>query len=104
MSAQQHAARVTLSVSALAMASLIALQAFSPPAHAGMVSKTGGYTALTAVGGRTDNHEILLLIDDRNEQLFVYSAEQNQPIALLANESLPSLFTNARAQAVGQRP
>lgn len=102
---QQAAARITLSVSAVAMLALIALQSLPiPTAQAGMVSKTGGYTALTVVGGRTDNHEIVLIIDDRNEELFVYSAEQNRPIDLMARESLPGLFTAARAQSVGQRP
>lgn len=102
---QQTAARVTLSISAVAMAALIAFQSISlPTANAGLVSKTGAYTAMTVNGGRTASHEILLIIDDRNENLFVYSAEQNRPIELKARESLPELFTNARAQSVGQRP
>lgn len=101
---QQTAARVTLSVTAAAMAALIAFQTFTPSAQAGLVSKTGAYTAMTVNGGRTASHEILLIIDDRNENLFVYSAEQNRPIELMARESLPELFTAARAQSVGQRP
>ncbi len=104
---QQTAARITLSATAVIMVGLIAIQSISLPvqnANAGMVSKTGGYTAMTVVGGRTKSAEILLVIDDRNEDLFVYSAEQGRAVELRARESLPELFNTARAQSFGQRP
>ncbi len=103
---QQRAAQITLSVSAIIMLALIAIQSIGLPvstATAGMVSKTGNYTALTAIG-RTKSAEMLLVIDDRNEDLLVYNAEQGRDIELVARESLPDLFTNARAQSLGQRP
>ncbi len=105
--AQQTAARITLSATAVIMVGLIAIQSISLPvqnADAAMVSKTGGYTAMTVIGGRTKSAEILLIIDDRNEDLFVYSAEQGRAVELRARESLPELFNAARAQSFGQRP
>lgn len=106
VSTHQRAARITLSISAIIMVGLIALQSVGLPvslAHAGMVSKTGNYTGMTVVGG-TRSAEILVVIDDRNEDLLVYNGEQGRIVDLVARESLPVLFTNARAQSLGQRP
>ncbi|RMH14232.1 MAG: hypothetical protein D6695_01830 [Planctomycetota bacterium] len=105
MNTSKNAARLTLSITAAVLFALIMLQTLGMPAktaQAGLVSKTGGYTMLTVNGGRPD--ELLFVIDDRNENLFVYSIEGGRIIELQARESLPEMFTAARAQSIGQRP
>lgn len=106
MNNKQDAARVTLSITAVLLLALIVLQTVGlpvPSAHAGLVSKTGGYTILTIEGG-SGTSEIALVIDDRNEDLLVYSVNQARAVELRARESLPALFTAARAQSLGVRP
>ncbi|MBX3322538.1 MAG: hypothetical protein KF757_06065 [Phycisphaeraceae bacterium] len=100
---QQKAARVTLSITAAILGGLILLQTVGiPSASAHMVSKTGAYTGMTANGGSTG--ELLFVIDDRNEDLLVYSVQQARSVELRARESLPELFSIARNQALGVRP
>lgn len=106
MQSTKNAARVTLSITAVALLALIVLQLVGlpvPQAQAGLVSKTGGYTILTAKSGNGAT-DMALVIDDRTEELLVYSIEQNRLVELMARESLPELFTAARAQSLGVRP
>lgn len=106
MSTKQDSARVTLSITAIALLALIVLQTVGlpvPSAQAGLVSKTGGYTILTMDSG-SGASEIALVIDDRNEDLLVYSVDRNRAVELMTRESLPELFSAARAQSLGVRP
>ncbi|KAA0214001.1 MAG: hypothetical protein DYG94_02975 [Leptolyngbya sp. PLA3] len=106
MNTRQDAARVTLSITAIALLALIVLQTVGlpvPSAQGGLVSKTGGYTLLTIESG-SGAAEIALVIDDRNEDLLVYSVNQARAVDLVTRESLPELFTSARAQSLGVRP
>ncbi len=106
MSTRQDAARVTLSITAVSLLALIVLQTVGlpvPKAEAGLVSKTGGYTILTMKGG-SGASDIALVIDDRNEDLLVYSVNSRRAVDLVSRESLPALFTAARAQSLGVRP
>lgn len=106
MSHKQKAARVTLSITALVMFGMIILQSVGlpvPRAQAGLVSKAGGYTLMTVKSG-SGASDIALVIDDRNEDLLVYSVNQGRIVELRARESLPALFQAARAQSLGVRP
>lgn len=106
MSTRQDSARVTLSITAIALLALIVLQTVGlpvPSAQAGLVSKTGGYTILTMKGG-SGSSDIALVIDDRNEDLLIYSINQRRAVELVSRESLPVLFSAARAQSLGVRP
>jgi len=67
-------------------------------ARAEMVSGSGGYTVMTADGG-TD--EVLLVLDERNEELFVYRVENQRSVDLQERVSLTKLFADARAAARG---
>jgi len=67
-------------------------------ASAEMVSETGGYTVMTADGG-TD--EVLVLLDHRDENVYVYSIENQQAIVLHQRLSLPKLFSDAQAKRRG---
>ncbi|MCB9844988.1 MAG: hypothetical protein H6811_03235 [Phycisphaeraceae bacterium] len=64
-------------------------------AKAEMVSAAGGFTIMTANGG-TD--EVLLVLDDRNEELYVYRVSNNA-VEFAAKQSLSKLFMDARASA-----
>lgn len=106
MNDRQNAARVTLSITAVAMLGMIVFQSVGLPvsqAQAGLVSKTGGYTLMTVKSG-SGASEIALVIDDRNEDLLVYSVDQGRAVELRAREPLPALFQAARAQSLGVRP
>ncbi len=67
-------------------------------AQAEMVSASGGYTVLTADGG-TD--EVLILLDERSEELYVYRVENQRSVDMKERVSLSRLFTDARAAAQG---
>ncbi len=68
------------------------------PAMAEMTISDSGYTMMTTNGGAD---EILVLVDSREESILVYRAAQSGGLELLERESLASLFTRARAQAIG---
>lgn len=63
------------------------------------VSQAGGITMMTVAG---TNDDVLLVLDDRREQLFVYRAENQDTFTLLQRASLPQLFTDARAKGSGK--
>jgi len=94
---QQGAQGGWLWVSAGVLAALTIVQGaglLDRPAYADMVADTSGYTIMTTDGG-TD--EILVVIDDRQETLMVYRHQNRERLQLLDRESLPDLFTRARA-------
>lgn len=70
----------------------------SQPAQAEMVSETGHLVAMTA---RADNEEILLMLDNRAEQLMLYKVTQNNTLELVQSLDLPELFQTARARRLG---
>lgn len=110
------AARLALWASAFVLAGLVLVQvrlagvahgAAAPPlfggaqsAQAGMVAQAGGYTALTSESG---NEDILVMLDSRAEELFIYHVENQSSIQLLERQNVPGLFAEARARAQGRR-
>ena len=68
------------------------------PARAEMVAETGHLVAMTAQGG---NEEILLVLDNRTEQLTAYKVGQQQALEMVQRLSLPELFSSARARRLG---
>lgn len=77
---------------------LLALQPFrgiGDKAGAGVVSSVGGYTVMTSDGG---NEDLLLVIDGRSEELFVYRAENQNSVQLYQRLPLSRVFLDARAR------
>ncbi len=74
---------------------------FGDPAHGrgGMVTSAGGYTTMTA---NVDSEDVLLVLDSRSEQLLVYRVQNLQSVELRDRQSLPGLFTTARARNQGR--
>ncbi len=70
------------------------------PASAGMVAQAGGYTVMTSESG---NEDIMVLLDSRSEELFVYHVENQSSIQLLERQNVPGLFAEARARAQGRK-
>jgi hypothetical protein len=66
---------------------------------AGVVSQTGGLTCLTTDAG---NEDLLLVLDGRNEELFVYRTDNKQGLQLLQRYPLPQMFVDARARSSGK--
>lgn len=107
-------ARLALWASAFVLAGLVLVQlrlaapaTAAPPlfggsqrATAGMVAQAGGYTVLTSESG---NEDIFILLDSRNEELFVYHIENQNSVQLLERQPLPGLFAEARARAQGRK-
>ncbi len=88
-------------VSAGVLAAMIIVQGsgvFESPAQAEMATTSGAFSMLTTDGG---NDEILVVVDSRQESLMVYRAMNNNALELLEREELSSLFTRARARAMG---
>jgi hypothetical protein len=71
----------------------------SPAMGSQVVSQAGGITMMTVAG---TNDDVLLVIDDRREQLFVYRAENQNTFTLLQRASLPQLFADARVKGSGK--
>jgi hypothetical protein len=71
---------------------------FDASARADLVSQVGGLTVLTSDAGGDD---VLLVLDSRNEELFVYKTTNNDGIQLAQRYSVPQLFIDARARALG---
>lgn len=95
------AASAPLWASALVILALILVQSSrmgGNRALAEMVSSSGGYTVMTADGG-TD--EVLLILDERSEELFVYRVENQRSVDMKERISLSRLFSDARAAAQG---
>jgi hypothetical protein len=65
----------------------------------GMVSQIGGYTVLTSEVG---NEDLLLVLDSRNEQLFVYRPDNQNSIQLLQRLEVGPMFTQTRTRSQGK--
>lgn len=97
-------ASAALWASAFLLAALVIVQAGKLPgqaAYAGAGSSEGDFTLLTARsgrGGETDPDEVLFVIDNRSEMLYVYEIEDgnNGAIQLQDGGPLPNMFSNAR--------
>jgi hypothetical protein len=89
--------------SAFILAGLIVLQAgrSGGEARADLVASVGGMTALTVAGASSE--DLLLVIDGRAEELFVYRVENQQNVELQRRYNLPRMFNDARGQGPGRR-
>lgn len=80
---------------------LIVLQGggfFESAAKAEMSTTGGTYSVMTTDGG---NDEIMVVVDSRQETIMVYRTFNNNKLSLIERENLASLFTRARARAIG---
>jgi len=68
-------------------------------AHAGMVSRTGSMTVMTADAG---NEDVLVMLDERGEYLYVYRTDTRTGVQLMQRLPLGQLFTDARARNLGR--
>ncbi|MCC6229597.1 MAG: hypothetical protein IT432_10260 [Phycisphaerales bacterium] len=96
--------RWMLSASAVVLLGLVVWQAQAKQigradgGGAGMVSNVGDYTMMTFPVG---NEDMLLTLDNRSEELYVYRVENQNAVALFQKLSLPRLFSEARTRAQG---
>ncbi len=65
----------------------------------GMAAASGSLVALTADAGTED---ILLVLDNRTEELLVYNVPNPTTVQLLQRLNLAQLFTQARARSLGR--
>ncbi len=95
-----NAGNLALTLSALSLVMLILTVAGRglPEAKAAEVSQSGDYTALTCDGG---NEDVLVVLDGRTEQLFVYKVVNQVSVQLFQREDVGRLFGDARARARG---
>jgi hypothetical protein len=66
------------------------------PARADMVADVGDLVMMTAQG---QNDELLYMIDNRGEDLFIYEVAQQRSVDLIRKAHLPDLFKAARPAA-----
>ena len=99
---RERVRRTALWISAGILASLLAAQTLigAPPvggssAHAGMVSQRGQHTVMATESG---NEDLLLVLDGRTENLFVYRTSQQNGIQLFQKLALPQVFADAKAR------
>lgn len=69
------------------------------PAQAGMVSHVGSLAVMTADVG---NEEVLVVLDNRSEQLLVYRVENMSVASLVQRTSLARVFLDGRHRAQGR--
>lgn len=99
--------RAALTGTAVVAAGLLVVQAAarvpqiggSSSARTGMVSQTGPFTIMTSDAG---NEDIVVVLDNRNEQMMVYKVENSQSLQLFQKLALPRLFLDAKARAAGK--
>ncbi len=96
--------RAALTVTAIAGAALLVFQAAAQVggtsgSRSGMVSQSGPFTLMTSDAGSED---IVVVLDNRNEQLMVYKTENAQSLQLYQKLSLPRMFMDAKARAAGK--
>ncbi len=98
----QTASQRVLVGSAIVLAALIVfvLGRDPAPARAEMVAHVGDYAVMTTDGGTA---ELLVIIDNRSEDLLIYRVEKQASVDLYRRYSLSRLFADARA-AAGGRP
>ena len=93
-------AAAVLSLTAVALLVALVFQAmgpWTPTARAEMAVKAGSYSAMTT---RASSQDLLWLIDDANETLFVYGvSNNNREVAFIDRQSLKDLFLAARQRA-----
>lgn len=100
---RQSLAFVAMWASAFVLAGLLLSQAgriTNTPASAEMVSQSGQYTALTA---RSGSEEVLVVLDERNEKLFVYRVHNQERVDLHEKHDLDALFRTAARAARGRQ-
>jgi hypothetical protein len=68
-------------------------------AEAGVVSQSGSLTLLTS---EATNEDVVLVLDARAEEIFVYRTDVNQGIDLVQRIPLAGLFQDARARFFGR--
>ena len=68
-------------------------------AQAGMVSSSGQLTVLTA---EASNEDLLILLDGRGEDLYVYRTDARNGMQLFQKLAVPQLFSEARAKNLGR--
>jgi hypothetical protein len=96
--------RWLLSASAVLLLGMLAWQAQAmqfgraDAGGGGMVSNVGDYTMMTFGIG---NEDMLITLDNRSEELYVYRVENQNAVALFQKLSLPRLFSEARTRAQG---
>ncbi|MFN0134128.1 MAG: hypothetical protein ACKVW3_16560 [Phycisphaerales bacterium] len=87
--------------SAIILLVLIALQAtrLGTPVKADLVSSAGGLTVLTVAASSQD---MLLVLDNRAEELMVYRVENQNAVELHNRYNLPRIFAEARNKTLGK--
>ncbi|MBL0928243.1 MAG: hypothetical protein IBJ11_11430 [Phycisphaerales bacterium] len=97
------AAPAALFASAFVLLGLIIVAAgrLSPAAHADAVN-VGDLSVLTASAGA--NEDVLVVLDRREESLFVYGVEQGRRLELLQRSNIKELFLEGRNAAGGAGP
>lgn len=99
-----NASTAALGASAFVIAAMIIVQLGrlpGNPTHANMVADRGSYTVLTADSGRgsdADPHELVYVIDSREQALLVYEIEDARrgQMTLRDGGNLDALFQRAR--------
>jgi hypothetical protein len=76
----------------------LAFDVASALAAPGVVSQTGGLTVLTTEAG---NEDLVVVLDARNEEMFVYRSDLKVGMQLLQRYPVAQLFTDARARTIG---
>lgn len=93
-----------LSASALLIAALIVVQAgkllSGPEARADLVAATGNVTVLTVEA--SNSNDVLLVLDNRSEELLVYRVENQSNVDLYKKYNLPRMFSDARGRSAGK--
>jgi hypothetical protein len=92
----------TLWASAAFLVALIAWQAGGlggNTAMAEMVSRAGEFTALTTDSG---SEEVLVVLDNRSEQLLIYHIRAQKTLELMQNVSVARMFEAAKLAAEGK--
>jgi len=72
---------------------------FQREAQAGMVSSSGQLTVLTA---EASNEDLLIVLDGRGEDLYVYRTDARNGMQLFQKLAVPQLFSEARAKNLGR--
>jgi hypothetical protein len=70
-------------------------------ARAGMVSHVGSLAVMTCDVG---TEEVLVVLDNRGEQMLVYRVENMNTASLVQRVSLPRVFLDGRHRAQGRPP
>ena len=87
--------------SAVVLCGLILTQASNlgtGQAQAGLVSQVSELTAMTV---RSGSEEVLMVLDNRTEELYVYQVQNQKSVQLMEKYSVPQMFINARLRAQG---